>query len=502
MRLDLADLEPGSVLDADLCVVGGGPAGLCLARELIGSRLQVVLLEGGGSELEGETQKLYSGPAAGTILDERPGYLAMSRYRLLGGSANYWQGFCRPQDPIDFEAREWVPDSGWPIRRDELLPHYERAAAYCRVPGFDDTRDRGEMRAVLLGDDPDLETTFVHVSPERRFGVRFGDELAAAPNARLVTHANVVRLVTGEAGRHVSAVEAAALDGRRLTVRARGVVLAAGGIENARLLLASGGSDGRGLGNDRDLVGRYFMEHPFVSLGHVVVPYWRWLMRPYNNAGVHGRKQVVRCVLRPSAELQRRERLLNAMFVFDQVDPRDGPELASEVMAMATEALQLAEGHPDPEEGFDYLGTLELAVEPVPDPENRVTLADERDPLGVSRAAVRWSLGEQATASVEAYAERLSRSLGAELRGRARLVIGSGETWRNARPSNHHMGTTRMATAPDRGVVDTDCRVHGIDNLWIAGSSVFPVAGCSNPTLTLIALAVRLADRLTERMTR
>jgi choline dehydrogenase-like flavoprotein len=496
MRLDLADLEPGSVLDADLCVVGGGPAGLCLARELLGSRLQVVLLEGGGSELEGETQKLYSGPAAGTILDERPGYLATSRYRLLGGSANYWQGFCRPQDPIDFEAREWVPDSGWPIRRDELRPHYERAAAHCRVPSFDDARDRGEMRAVLLGDDPDLETTFVHVSPERRFGVSLGDELAAAPNARLVTHANVVRLVTGEAGRRVIAVEAAALDGRRLTVRARGVVLAAGGVENARLLLASGGSDGRGLGNDRDLVGRYFMEHPFLSLGYLVVPYWRWPMRPYNNADAHGRKQVARCVLRPSDEMQRRERLLNAMLVFDEIDERSAPELAAEVTALATEALQLAEGHPDPEPGFDYLGTLELAVEPPPEAENRITLAAERDALGVPRAAVRWSIGEQATTTVRTIAETFVRRMGAELRGRAYLIASGDELWPRARPSNHHMGTTRMATAPDRGVVDADCRVHGVDNLWIAGSSVFPVAGCSNPTLTLLALAVRLADHL------
>jgi len=500
MRLDITDLEPGTVLDADLCVVGGGPAGLCLGRELVGSPLRVVVLESGGRELESETQQLYSGESTGTILDERPGYLATSRYRLLGGSCNFWQGFCRPQDPIDFEARDWVAHSGWPIARAVLLPYFERAAARCRVPGFDDARDRAALRAVLLGGDADFETSFVHVSPERRFGETYGPQLAAAPNVRLITHANAVRLVVDEAGGRVTAVDATAVGGRRLTVRPRGVVLACGGVENARLLLASGGAGGRGLGNDRDLVGRYFMEHPYLRLGFVVVPYWHWLLRPYDNVGAGGSKQVVRAVLRPSDALQRRERLLNSMFVLEQADARDAPELAAEVMALATEALQLAEGHPDPKEGFDYLGTLDMAIEQVPDPENRVTLTAERDALGMPRPAVRWSIGEQVTASLEATAETFARRLGAELRGRAQLLTARDALWQRARPSNHHMGTTRMATAPDRGVVDTDCRVHGMDNLWIAGSSVFPSSGCSNPTLTLIALALRLADHLRERL--
>ena len=497
MLLDIADLEPVATFAADLCVVGGGPAGLSIARELSSSRLRVVVLESGGLELDGETQHLYSGPCRGTLLAGLSGYLATSRLRYLGGASNHWQGWCRRHDALDYEVRDWVLESGWPLELERLGPYYHRASELCRVPDFDDHRDASTLRAALLGEDPDFETTFFHMSPPVRFGEAFGGELAGAPDVRVVLHANVLDLRTDRSRRRVTAVDAASLGGRRLTVRSRGVVLACGGIENARLLLAAGG-DGLGLGNERDLVGRYFMDHPSVHLGQLVMPYWRHLMRPYGYLGAGGRRQTVRAALRTSEALQRRERLLNAVFVFDPIGAEEAPELAPEVMALATDVLQLAEGHPDPANGSNFVGALRAEIEQIPDPENRVTLTDERDALGMPRAALRWTIGEQDEASLQGSVRALVRSLGSRLRARVHLPEEIGAIWEASVPSNHHMGTTRMSTTPDRGVVDTDCRVHGIDNLWIAGSSVFPTSGCSNPTLTLIALALRLADHLKE----
>jgi choline dehydrogenase-like flavoprotein len=499
MFVDAAELAPGTRLEADLCIVGAGAAGITLARELAAAGRAILLLESGGFEYEEAVQQRYVGQAEGTILGEKSGYLTTSRLAYFGGTTNHWHGYCRPLDPEDFEPRDWVTPAGWPIERSTLDPYYTRACELVQVTPFHyDPATIGRPQR-LLAEDEAFETTFFHLSPPTRFGQRYRAELEASASVRVLLHATAVRLAADPEGRRLEAIEAMG-PGGRFTVASPRYVLATGAIENARLLLASRDVAPAGLGNDRDLVGRHFMDHPAVALGDVVLPYWRLLM---DNYSVHFPVRVPHRIqggLRLAPEWQRQQGTLNALVLLkDLPTAEQWPELGQEVAAFATDVLQLAEEHADPQAGTQYFGALDLIGEQAPDPSNRVTLTDQQDDLGLPRVKLEWRFGERDETSLRSAADRLIRSLGAELRGRVRRLIDGDALWQRTRWSNHHIGTTRMAATAERGVVDPDCRVHGIENLYVAGSSVFPTSGCSNPTLTILALALRLADHLEER---
>ncbi len=510
MFVDAAELAPGTRLEADVCIVGAGAAGIALARELAGRGREIVLLEGGGFEYEEAVQQRYVGRVEGTILGEKSGYLTTSRLAYFGGTTNHWHGYCRPLDPEDFAERDWVPASGWPLARTELEPFYHRACPLVEVVPFDydpaiigRPGGRGHTaRPRLVAGDEALETTFFHISRPTRFGSRYRRELEVADGVRVLLHVSAVSLTAVAEGRRVAAVEVAGPRGR-FSVVARATVLAAGGIENPRLLLASRDVVPQGLGNQRDLVGRYFMDHPAVAIGQVALPYWRVLMEMYAEHSPSGLAHALRGALHLTGAWQRQQRSLNALLLFEDLPERDSwPELAAEVGRLATDVLQLGAEYGDPVEGSQYFGAVDLIGEQLPDPSNRVTLDSAADDLGRPRARLEWRFGERDEASLRAAAAALVRALGSRLEGRVRTRIDGELLWEHTRWSNHHLGTTRMATTPDRGVVDPDCRVHGVENLYIAGSSVFPTSGCSNPTLTILALALRLADHLREELAR
>jgi len=496
MFLDAREIAAGSVLDADVAIVGAGAAGIAIARELAQRGHSVLVLESGGFEYEEDTQSLYLGTATGPFLGERSGYLTASRLRYLGGSTNHWNGWCRPLDPEDFEERPWRLPSGWPIGPADLAPYYERAAAILGITPFDyDPAEAGHYRHLLAKDEA-FETVFFHISPPVRFGQAFRRELAGSALTNVVLHANALRILTTAAADHATGIECAALGRAPFTARARSYVLATGGIENARLLLVSDDVQAGGLGNGLDLVGRFFMDHPFVDLGKVVLPYWRILMRTYQQGMVRERGHAVRAALRPTDRLENREQLLNAVLVFEPQAADPLPELAPEVAWLSTDAIQLTTDVPDPEDGTIYFGRLEMGSEQLPNYTSRVSLAQERDALGVRRVALDWRFTDEDASSILRTARWLIRRLGERLVGRVRLQVDETTLWERTRWSNHHMGTTRMAASRSQGVVDPECCVHGLDNLFVAGSSVFPTSGCSNPTYTLVALALRLADRL------
>ena len=489
-------VEAGATIEVDLCLVGGGAAGLSIAHLLEGSGLTVAVLEGGERGYTEASQSLYMGPESGTLLGERSFYLTSSRLRYLGGSSNHWQGWCRPLDPLDFESRSWVQDSGWPLERQALDPFYRRAAALAEVSPFDYQPGERETEGqpFLIPASSGIETTFFHVSPPTRFGAVYGPGLEKSASCQLHLNANVTEIVTGESGAEVESVRVMGREGQAYQVKGRSYVLAAGAIENARLLLASRRVESHGIGNRHDLVGRYFMDHPLCDGGVIAIPGRRRSMGVYKASRAVRRRHLVRGVLKLSEAVQRRERLLNAVVVVRSQEPDEVADLARAVQAMAAENApgQGAEGA--------YFGALHITGEQSPNPESRVTLAEETDALGVPRARLDWRLSEQDASSLGRTLEVMALRLGASLRGRAQIAIAESDPWRGARGSNHHMGTTRMDPDPARGVVDTDCRIHGLANLFVAGSSVYPTVGASNPTLTLLALAVRLADHLKEEL--
>jgi choline dehydrogenase-like flavoprotein len=274
MLVDARSVEEGSLLRTGICIIGAGAAGITLAREFARSKLTVMLLESGGFRRDSKIQKLYKGECRGPILDAHPSYPSSSRVRYFGGTTNHWAGWCRPLDPLDFEERPWVPNSGWPITRSDLNPYYTRALDVIQIDPFDDDPHERLAGESTLGDqymDSPIVTRLFHFSPPTRFGETYRQELIDSPTTTVMIHANVLDIRSNADASRVEHLEVARLDGTRFTVESRYVVLAAGGIENARLLLSSDGVQRNGLGNERGLVGRFFSDHPHLIAGHVAI---------------------------------------------------------------------------------------------------------------------------------------------------------------------------------------------------------------------------------------
>ena len=421
-------------------------------------------------------------------------YLKSSRLRFFGGTTNHWGGYCRPLDPLDFEVRPWVAESGWPFGREELDPYYRRAEEVLQIRAFAPQAaiEAATKPHLLLPLESEVEPALFRISPPTRFGPVFRDELVRSPAIHVVLHANALRLECDRDGRRVKRVVASTLEGKRLEVRARRFVLAAGGIENPRLLLLSDDLAKRGLGNQNDLVGRYFMEHPHLTAVDLAVVGRRKRLPRY-----FGEKDGNRVLLRLSDSRQRRDGLLNCAFRLDNrraSGPREplGPPIArlvSDLDALRQEAI---ESQRLPVRSCRAMAMCEQA----PNPASRVTLGEERDRLGLRKVRLEWKLTHLDLESLRASMGRLGHAFGAWGVGRLAHAHDSEELLSLVAGGNHHMGTTRMHVDPRRGVVDADCRVHELANLYVAGSSVFPTCGCSNPTLTLVALALRLGDHL------
>ncbi len=498
MLVDAAQLTENSRLEADVVIAGGGVAGIALARQLADAGLSVLILESGGEKPEQRTQSLYQGTMTmgGPGNDPRPlnDYLLSSRLRCFGGSGNVWGGKCAPLDPVDFEKRDWIRHSGWPIDRAALQPFYDRACALLELPSF------GVQPASVVGPHEPLlagRASSLAIRPRcytRYTGAGPGDAYAsfkrtASDHARVSVylHANVTAIKLDPDGRRVQSLEVRELDGRRHSAVGRAYVLAAGGIENVRLMLVSNDVHRDGIGNHSDWLGRAFQGHTTISQGDSTC---MSLLREESQLGLFDNQQRTKphAVIGLSDAAQHRYRTTN--FTATLMDDR--------AAAPATEAClaKLAQRIADvPATARRHIYFM---IEHTPNRNSRITLSrTQRDELGLPRVHLDMRYGEPEFDSIGAAIGCLASELG-------RLEIGR-VRWGGKRdqlvqlmesPSRHHMGATRMARSPREGVVDEQCRVHGVDNLYVAGSSVFPTSGIANPTLTLLALTFRLGDHL------
>lgn len=495
----------GSVIRSDLCIVGAGAAGIAMARALRGSGLDVVVLESGGLEDDERTNRLNAGSLIGEPMlfggVERP--LEDTRRRFFGGSTNHWFGWCRPLDPFDFEPREWVPRSGWPIDRSDIDPWLPVAHELCELGPVEYEPATWAARygapAPLL-DTPLVQARMFQYSPPTRFGERHRKDLAGDSHTRVLLWSNAVGLDGSPAGDHVNGVEVAVLDGPRFRVEARAYVLAMGGLEIPRLMLASSRGESAGLGNGHDLVGRMFMEHPHMSMGQAVLarsPDELGLHRisPYLVAGPEGsREQRAMAVLTLAPEAQRRFQTLNFSLFLSSIDALKGYGGSPDGPVDAAQVADLVRRFGS---RMHSLARFYVISEAAPNPESRVTLSDEVDELGVPRIALDWRHSPLDRQTISVGLEVLAGELGRLDLGRVLVASdGLGPMEAPLDVGSHHMGTMRMSATPRDGVVDADCRVHGMDDLFVAGSAVFATGGCANPTLTLVALALRLAHHL------
>ncbi len=497
MLIDANQLDDGAVIEKDLCILGAGAAGIALALEFSGHGFSVALLEGGGFERDAESQALYEGVCEPPLIDP---YLPASRLRYFGGTTNHWLGYCRPFDDIDFEQREWVPHSGWPITRATLEPFYRRAAAVCKVaPDFAGIEP-------LIAEPANRIWTFpFHIAP-LRFGYAYRGVLVDATDIEVFLHANALRLALRPNGDSVDHVEVAASGDRRFQVRAKAFVLALGGIENARMLLVSDDVQSQGVGNQHDQVGRYFMDHPIFPVAQICTSH---TSGPFTDLSVRNTDTWARSFRLADGE-QERSRILNGCLSFNLIPQVEDvrQQLLTKKSWDTVEAYLAAEEQAGREvtvigrEGEDpalFFSRFDVRAEHAPNPDSRVTLDHEVDRFGLRRVRLDWRMQAIDFESVRRAVEVLAEDAGRFGWGRVRLAPDI-DLERSYSPGFHHMGATRMQEDPKHGVVDRNCMVHGVKNLGIAGSSVFCTSGYANPTFSLVALAVRLADHLQKRL--
>jgi choline dehydrogenase-like flavoprotein len=539
MIVDGRSVTQDDVLRFDVCVIGAGPAGMLIARDLARRGMRVSLLERGDDGSGNRRTRT----ARNGGLDYDVGH---SRGFGLGGTANKWYlptpwgdrfARFRELDEDDFVPRDWVRHSGWPFGKSELRPFYDLAWSSLGWPGLrggpDALCSHRTGRNPFLDRDGIIQQCLFVLAPAL-FTEQLRADLAGSVRATVLTNSTVVDIRCDASATQVSSVRVATQRPKRFSIEARIFILAAGGIENPRMLLASRSRHREGLGNGHGLVGRFFMEHPLFYSG-VLRPKDLSAFDDPTSYNYHLHDDIgVRMNQVLHEDVVRRERLLRSCFIFDRMSlsVRDRRMYASESAArslraaanvraalvgsprasnIAEEIRRAALGsHHVARFGFELTGEKVLrrlnqhhrippvfrifaTAEQVPNPNSRVRLIHAKDEFGVPMARLDWRLTDQDVDSYERSQDQLAERLVAAGRGSIDSLVKRTSLPPGLTGTHHHMGTTRMSDDPRGGVVDRNSLVHGVNNLYVTGASVFPTGGYANPTLTVMALALRVA---------
>ena len=522
MHIDLEANELPSRFDAAICIVGGGVAGILLASHLAQAGICVHLLEAGGLELEERSQSLYHTTMAG---HHHTG-ASEGRFRTFGGSSTRWGGQLLPFTEDVLHPAPCLGMPQWPIELAELDPYYKQAQRAMGVPLTPFSDDLPKE----FGQPPPFQSARVRLrfskcAPfvKRNLAGTLGKRCLTASHVTVYTHANVTSIDLHESGASVRSVTATNYRGHRYTFTAKNIILCTGTIEVSRLLLASTGVSPQGVGNSKDQVGRYFHDHVSVRAAEIVSPDRQPLLHafaPYVRNGT-----CYRAKLEATADLRCEKHLLSVAGQFSIEEPPDSgadrirsmlrtlqsrrfdrqfrkslfrlPSATAEIFGLVLAARFRHRRR------VSRLATvvLDIDVEQKPDSESRVLLSHEKDALGMRKAILDWKISDQEHHSIRTYASELERVF----RDNALAAIpwnpdisAGGDAWLAGHRIDtfHMMGGTRMGTDPTSSVVDSALKVHGIRNLYIVSCCVFPTGGSSNPTFTMMALALRLADQL------
>jgi len=519
----IADLERddvASVLEAGVCIVGGGAVGLCMAVTLARRGIDVLVLEGGGAQLESANQDMHKGESIGHPFES----IGVGRYRVLGGSTTYWGGQVIPFDGFVVGARPWAGHEAWPVPAEEWLRHVAGAYALLGLSGAaaDDAAVWRGMRLPPPALAPDVELLLTRWVPVRNLARLFAREIKTLPKLRVLLHANVVAMGLAPDRTQVSHLVVKTRAGKRVEVRAQQVVLGNGTLEIARLLLHPLADGSRAPWADSPWLGRPLVDHLDSTAAQVRVIDQTRFHALFDNIYLNGFKYFPRMRLPP--EVQREQGLYDcgANFLYrtrftEHLEVlkmflrsvREGGVPASvlqvprHLSAVIATALPLAFRYFRDRRSFkpaDADVSLALYCEQAPNTKSRIELGDEVDALGLRRLRVHWAIDGRELRTMKVFAQRIGQALAshglAELEIDPRLLDESPEFLTGVHDAVHQMGGTRMGRDASTGFVDADLTVFGIDNLSIAGATVFPSSGFANPTLTAITLALRLADRL------
>lgn len=509
--------------DCDVCIVGAGPAGLSIARVLARRGISVTVVESGRRNGSASSRE----PSAGRSVGYPYHPLHKAHSSGVGGSTQIWRGSkrFRPLDAIDFESRPGIPHSGWPFGLDQLLPYYQRAQELLPLGPFEYNTESWE--------DPDttprlplpveqIETAVFQATAGGDSGAKAIAALADDPTYRILTDTTVTELITAEDGTRVASARLLHSDGTRTSLDAGTFVLAAGGFDNTRLLLMSNERWPRGLGNLNDLVGRYFMEHPAVTTAYWVPSDAIWFDRIqlYEHHTVRGTPIVG--TLSVQEDLKRQEGLLNAAVFLHESDDQAVGDVYNSLSMFSPKGLQGVRWTPSmyaanlanlvrhPMQAMSAVMAaatgrgsrrrkvlaMRVVSEQAPNPDSRVTLDTRLDDLGLPELKLDWRFTDLDRWSIRRSQEIIRDSFRQAGLGEVKHLYGEERPPARIYGQRHQIGTTRMHVDQKKGVVDADCRVHGLHNLYVAGSSVFPTGGHANTTLTIVAMALRLAAHI------
>jgi choline dehydrogenase-like flavoprotein len=517
MLIDLSELPENSEIDCDICVAGSGPAGITIAAELVDAPVRVCLVESGGLSPRAAVPAGNVAEQLGVVVD-----LLKFQQLSFGGASNRWGGLrgrwfrMRPMDPLDFEARPWVANSGWPFEYAELEPFYAHAGRILKAAAGSDfsvATQHAHLASAFHNDD--LHTAIFLMTKPLRFGRHYLDLLTRSPNVQVCLHGRVIEIEEDPNSPVVRCLHVATPGGRTHRITAKHFVIACGGLENTRLLLASKRKAACGIGNQRDLVGRYYMQHPKGLHGVAVLDRNR-LSTPLYTRGYVANDVRIAGGIAFSEDFQRSQRVLNHCIMFRPLFAMS-EGYASQAYRAVCRAWYRADGDAGGCGSLCELGRSAAAVlkqafagaglrtifgvlnqmEQIPKPESRLDLSERKDEFGVNQLRIDWRIDCEEKASLCRLHDLVQKRLAAHGVGKLESQLDpAADNWPVAQDSAHHLGTTRMHADPARGVTDAQGRVHGVGNLYLSGGSLFPTSGNANPTLTVVALAIRLADHL------
>jgi len=525
MILDGNSLQDNFQVDSDICIIGGGVAGIVLANELKKNFSQIILIESGTENYTPEAQGLYK-PEQPPSLGPDPSY---SRLRFLGGTSNHWENNTSPLSPIDFEQRDWIPNSGWPIKLDDLSDYYLKAQDYC---GVDTDSYNTPYWANKLGNTDLLKESKVMVSrvskfsnPPVRFFHEYGQKLIQSDNVTIYKNTNLIDIEFNLDTKKISAAIVQSNNGKKGNIQASTFILCLGGIENARMMLIFNDKYKNKLGNKGDNVGRYFMEHPtpraaqlfveddsifdFYKFNNQGSKYVQAFMELSPSQLALHQTTNLRIPLVPASNFTMSDGISSSHILKNSLSDGELPNnFGSHLYNVLSDLDMVVEGiarknfdqrlfdHADKVGGFQ----LPMMMEQTPDRNNRVYLGSTKDKFGLKKILMDYHISKADKKRVWKTLDIVASEVGATNLGRLKkLKERSDRIWSDQLGfSNHHMGTTRMSNSENDGVVDKNLLVFGTDNLFIGGSSVFPTGGHVPPTLTIVALAIRLSNFLSK----
>lgn len=478
MKFERVDDFEKSGFKPRVVIVGTGPAGMSLAVRLADQGIPSLLVEAGGYDGSARSQEVYRGTVTGDP------YLPLQgcRLRQFGGSSGCWSGWCRPLDEADFLVRPDMPHSGWPIRKADLDPYLSGAAEFLKTTPLPPDQSLT----------PELDQIGFAFSPPVRLGVERRQYVEQSDRIGLLVDTAVVDLVP-VAGR-IDSIVVVDRDGQRRTLPVPLLCLCTGGIENSRLLLWANRQHQGGVVPHAATLGRYWMEHPVYPIGDAVM----------DTALPDDR--LKRKYYAPSQLAKRNLHMGGAHLNLSKVGKPSGfpGALVREAMCMAPGFFDRAYNRMGRE--FFCGHRMYLEWEQKPEIENRIELGTETDEYGVPRTHLYWRKSDFERRTAHEVVRIFGEMLVKTGQGRARFALwleDGGDYPEDAQIGGpHHMGGTRMADAPERGIVDAHSKVFGVENLYIGGSSVFTTGGHANPTFTIVQLSLRLADHLAGQLGR